>query len=61
MKFVAIFKTPDVLQHSTEDMTEEQREQSIECMERFVRFGEYIKIEFDTETNTAKVLGRLSV
>lgn len=61
MKFIAIFKTPDVLEHTTQDMNRDQTKIAVECMERFVRFGEYIKIEFDTKTNTARVCDRLSV
>lgn len=52
MKFELIFKTPDVLDliHSKEPLPE-----VTEIIKKYVRFGELITIEFDTELGSAKV------
>ena len=60
MKFVITFKTPDVLDDldRLEDISEEERSFADELVKQYVEYGEYIRIEFDTETKTAKVLGK---
>lgn len=53
MKFVVAFKTPDALDQIEAGLkTKEVRN----LVERFVEYGEYIRIEFDTEAKTATVL-----
>lgn len=57
MKFVLSFKTPDVLDQVLEELeTQEVREVVERIASKFIGFGEYIDIEFDTETGTATVL-----
>ncbi len=58
MKFTITFKTPDVLDEldRLEDISEEERSFADELVKRYVEYGEYIRVEFDTETKTAKVL-----
>lgn len=51
MKFTLSFKTPDV----TDQLDENQREEAEAVLEKFMKFGEYVTAEFDTETQTAKV------
>lgn len=61
MIFTLSFKTPDVVDGSPADQTneaysEEQREEAAAVVEKFVRYKEYITIEFNTETKTATVV-----
>jgi hypothetical protein len=50
------FKTPDVLEDQLRLMTEEDREAALPAIKKFVKWGEYITIEINTETETATVL-----
>ena len=58
MKFTVTFKTPDVLEDldRLEDISEEERASADELVKQYVEYGEYVRIEFDTEAKTAKVL-----
>ena len=57
MRFCLTFKTPDVIdQLDPEHYTEEQFEEIKEMVRRHVEYGEYAVIEFDTETDTKRVL-----
>jgi len=58
-----VFKTPDVVDMAiqeaigsgTDELTE-MREQIEEALSKFVRWGEQITVEFDTEVGTATVI-----
>jgi hypothetical protein len=52
MKIQLIFKTPDV----TVQLSEEEIEESKALLEKYLKWGELITLEFDTEENTARVL-----
>lgn len=52
MKVRLSFKTPDV----KDQLSEDEREASETVLKKFLKYSEYIQVEFDTETNTAKVL-----
>jgi len=63
MKFVVTFKTPNALddiidyeEFENEEEREEQREALQVIADKFLKYGELISIEFDTEVGTAKVL-----
>jgi len=56
MRFKATFKTPDVLDYALEYFEGEDRETAKELAEKYIEYGEYITIVFDTETQTATVL-----
>lgn len=56
MKFTVTFKTPDAVDYAIEDLSEEEREEAKETARKFIEYGEYVRIEFDTETKTATVL-----
>ncbi len=58
MKFQLHFKTPDVTDQLKFPgrLTEDEQERAEAVIEKFVNFGEYIHIEFDTETETATVV-----
>lgn len=52
MKVRLSFKTPGV----EDQLTEEEREYYDEVLQKFLRYNEYVTLEFDTETNTAIVI-----
>lgn len=55
MKFILIFKTPDVLDQLKEQCeNEEELEEATRCANLFITYGEYIGIHFDTEKDTAR-------
>jgi hypothetical protein len=66
MKFSLTFKTPDVLDDLHNSITDadlvdnqEQAEQwqaRIDFAEQYVKHGEYLTVEFDTEAKTATVV-----
>lgn len=60
MKLRVTFKTPDALEYALKDAAEGTSEEDIIAMEhltsRFVQYGEYVTIKFDTESGTATVL-----
>lgn len=61
MKFRLTFKTPDVAYEVFREMrinneTYENQANAEDLVRRYVKYGELITIEFDTETRTAKVV-----
>lgn len=54
MVFSLTFKTPDVIDQLA--MNEEDLELAKETVEKFVEYGEYITIQFDTEEQSATVI-----
>ena len=52
MKIKLSFKCPDVL----DQLDEEEREASEAMIEKYVQYGEYVYIEFDTDAGTARVV-----
>lgn len=59
MKFTLSFKTPDVIDQALEDIDEEdQREDIKRVADKFLQYGEYLRVEFDTEAQTATVKER---
>lgn len=56
MKFTVTFKTPDALDYAIEDLSEDEQEEAKETARKFIEYGEYAVIEFDTETQTATVV-----
>ncbi len=54
MIFTVMFKSPDAF--DTADVDSEDIEEAKETFNRFVKYGEYIKIVFNTETETAEVV-----
>lgn len=55
MKFILMFKTPDVLDQ-LDAVPEDVGVEIARTVARYVKYGEYIRVEFDTETQTATVL-----
>ena len=55
MKFTLSFKNPDVFDQLHWD-DEEARERAKAFTAKYVKYGEYIAVEFDTEAETATVL-----
>lgn len=57
MKFTLSFKTPDVLDQLNDMIDDpEEKAQADLVANKFLKYGEYVNIEFDTENQTAKVL-----
>jgi hypothetical protein len=48
MKFNVLFKTPDAVEYATDDLSLEEKEEALATARKFVQYGEYITIEFDT-------------
>jgi hypothetical protein len=56
MKLKVLFKTPDVVDYALEDLNGDDYNKAKELMKRYIKYGELITIEFDTEEHTAKVV-----
>lgn len=56
MKFLITFKTPDVIEYAADNYPEENREEIREAAKKFVTYGEYITVLFDSQKKTATVL-----
>lgn len=56
MKITLTFKTPDVLDYALGDISPDKREEVKEVCEKFIKWGEVLKVEIDTGTETATVL-----
>ena len=56
MKIQITFKSPDALDCATANLSEDEKDEAAEVIEKFIKYDEYITIEFDTETKTARVL-----
>lgn len=52
MTFTLMFKTPDVLDQLHNDFYGADLEEAMRFAEKFVKYGECIKIVFDTEKQT---------
>ena len=55
-KYKATFKAQDALDYALEYTEGEEREKARDLMRKFVRWGEYVTIEFDTDNHAATVL-----
>ena len=61
MKFAVTFKTPGILDGTPASSTEDEEKwedynAARTVVDKFIKYEEYITIEFDTETCTAKVV-----
>ena len=57
MKIQVTFKSPDAVNDALEDQDlTEQREEIKKKLQKWLRWGEYVDIEFDLTKGTAKVL-----
>lgn len=56
MKFTVSFKTPDALDDVLVDYSHADHQVMREVGEKFIQYGEYLNVEFDTEKQTATVL-----
>ena len=54
MKFNFTFKTPDAVHYTLEGLPEEKHDEAEAVIRKFVKYGDVIKVEFDTETGEAK-------
>lgn len=71
MKLSIGFKTPDAIEYALDEyrdysgesddgvgLTEEQKEEAKEKLERWIRYGESVTVEFDLDKMTAKIVQR---
>ena len=61
MKFTVTFKTPDAKYDALENLREQygsEGEYEAECavLDKFVTYGEYLTVEFDSVLGTARVV-----
>ena len=56
MKVQLTFKSPDVIDCAIENLSEEEKEEAKEIIQKFVRDGEYIDVEIDTDLETCDVI-----
>lgn len=56
MKFTVIMKSPESLHRSLEGLSEEDKEEAEAFAQKYMQYGEYLRVEFDTENATAVVL-----
>jgi len=56
MKYTLTFKTPDVLDQISEQLNDVDADEAKLLARKFVQFGEYLRVELDTEAKTATVL-----
>jgi hypothetical protein len=56
MKFHLTFKTPDVLDQLTHDHETDAQEKARMFALKFLKYEEYLTVEFDTDEKTATVL-----
>ena len=58
MKFTVTLKDPDALDNTLIEYPENKRRKLKDFAGKFLDYGEYITVEFDTEKKTAIVLKR---
>ena len=56
MKAILTFKNPDYMVDGLEDCSAPERSKFKKLCEKWLEYDEYIRIEIDTETKTARVL-----
>lgn len=57
MKFKVSFKTPDAITDALGNVEDEDNyDQALEFARKFVKYDEYLTVEFDTDANTCTVL-----
>lgn len=58
MKFQVTFKTPDAVEESLQDenLSEAQLTKLAGFCSKWIEWGEYIRVEFDTVKGTCKIL-----
>jgi hypothetical protein len=57
MKARFTFKTPDAVDDVLSDIHDEDEQDTMKNLaNKFFKYGEYVTVELDTETGTAKVL-----
>jgi hypothetical protein len=54
VKLIVTFKDPDAVADALKSVPEE--ELAGELLDKFVEYGEYVRLEFDTEAKTARVV-----
>jgi len=56
MKVRVTFKMPDVMEQAYEGLTQQEVNTVRRVAEKFIEYGEYVTVEFDTDKGTARVV-----
>lgn len=57
MKYRLTFKTPGVLDHAHKEAINNEDELAFKALtSRYIKYGEYVTLEFDTEFDTVRVV-----
>ncbi len=58
MKIQVDFKTPDAVHYALEETngSDKDKKEAKRLIDKFVKWGEFVSIEFDTETGLARVM-----
>lgn len=56
LKVQLTFKTPDVAYEATQDLPDEEQLAAEVAISKWVKYGEYLTVEIDTETDECKVI-----
>jgi len=58
MKINITFKTPDAMENAlaNANVPEEQKDRIYDRLSDWIKYGEYVNIEFDLDANTATVI-----
>lgn len=49
-------KHPDAVANVTDHLPAEERKAAVEKLDKFFKYGEYLQVEIDTDSMTAKVI-----
>jgi hypothetical protein len=52
VKFRVTFKTPDVMDYALQDIPEDEQDAAKAVSKNFIKYGEYLTVEIDTEAGT---------
>jgi len=53
MKIYMSFKSPDSVYYALQNVPKEQRGKIEDFLQEYIEYGEYVRIEFDTDNKTA--------
>lgn len=56
MKVNLTFKSPDTMYYTCQGMSDEEEKQVKEVCRKWIKYGEYLTVEVDTDEETIKVL-----
>lgn len=54
--FTVMFKTPEAAHYAIQDLPEDKKSAASELLQKFLKYGEIVTVQFDLEDKSAKVL-----